>query len=262
MQQQTTNYGNWVSMPFLRLLYSASALSVALFFISILWIKAEWLSVLLGTIAVGAIGITGYMHRCRHEFSFEGGMLMSRFHAFLADHLEWDGQGHLLDIGCGAGALSICCAKRFQEARVTGMDYWGFGWGYNKEQCERNAALEGVAQRTVFEKGDAAEMHYADETFDAAVSNFVFHEVRSQPDKRLVVKEALRVVKKGGSFAFQDLFGWQKLYGNMDSLINELKAEGIAEIHYIAYVERLGFVPKYLRAPWMMARIGLLYGKK
>lgn len=64
----------------------------------------------------------------------------------------------------------------------------------------------GVASRIHFEKGDAAHLNYADETFDAAVSNFVFHEVHSARDKRDVVREALRVVKRGGAFSFQDLF--------------------------------------------------------
>ena len=55
-------------------------------------------------------------------------------------------------------------------------------------------------------------MDFPDETFDAAVSNFVFHEVRTAKDKRDVVKEALRVVKKGGAFSFQDMFSQKALY--------------------------------------------------
>ena len=36
------------------------------------------------------------------------------------------------------------------------------------------------------------------------MSNFVFHEVRSAKDKRDVVREALRVIKPRGAFAFQE----------------------------------------------------------
>ena len=93
------------------------------------------------------------------------------------------------------------------------MDYWGAEWSYAKDQCEKNARAEGVADRVIFQKGDAAHLDFPDGTFDAAVSNFVFHEVRSEKDKRKIVREALRVVKKGGSFAFQDLFSQESCTG-------------------------------------------------
>ena len=93
------------------------------------------------------------------------------------------------------------------------------------------------------------------------MSNFVFHEVK-KPDKRLVVREALRVVKKGGSFAFQDLFGWKKLYGDMNEFIDTLKTEGITEINYIPNVEQQGIIPKFMKIPGMMTGVGLIYGKK
>ena len=113
-----------------------------------------------------------------------------------------------------------------------------------------------------FQKGDAAHLDFPDQAFDAIVSNFVFHEVRSQKDKRLVVREALRVLKKGGSFSFQDLFSQPSLYGDMDGFVRELRREGFREVHYIPFVERQGFVPRYVQAPWMLSGVGLLYGRK
>ena len=195
-------------------------------------------------------------------FDFRKGGLMGKVHQYLVDHLDWDGNGTLLDIGCGGGALTIRCARRFPRARITGTDYWGPEWSYAKEQCEQNARLEHVADRLIFCKGDAAALEFPDGAFDAAVSNFVFHEVRTQPDKRKVVRESLRVVKKGGSFAFQDLFSQKKLYRDMEEFIAELKEEGIGEIHYIPFVERQGFIPGFVQAPWMLYGIGLIYGKK
>ena len=47
------------------------------------------------------------------------------------------------------------------------MDYWGKEWSYAKEQCEKNAKLEGVAAQGHFQKGDAAKLDFPDETFDA-----------------------------------------------------------------------------------------------
>ena len=59
----------------------------------------------------------------------------------------------------------------------------------------------------------------------------MFHEIHSAKDKRDVVREALRVVKKGGVFSFQDMFSQKALYGDMDELVRILKEEGITEIH-------------------------------
>ena len=176
---------------------------------------------------------------------------------------QLDGKGSLLDIGCGAAALTVRCAKAFPEAEITAIDYWGAEWNYAKEQCEKNARAEGVADRISFQKGDAAKMEFADGTFDAAVSNLVFHEVRSAKDKRDVVKEALRVVKKGGVFSFQDMFSQKALYGDMDQFLRELREEGISEVHYIGNLEKkLDFIPGFVTTPWMISGMGILYGKK
>ncbi|SCQ21470.1 class I SAM-dependent methyltransferase [Tannerella forsythia] len=262
IETEKTNYGNWIPRTFMTLCYSAVALLLAielgLFFASVgtvvLW--------LVGVVLLLALLFTLYMQVCRWLFSFTGRGLMGKFHEYLLAHLDWDGHGQMLDIGCGAAALTVRCAHTYPQAQITGIDYWGIGWNYAKEQCERNAAIEGVGEQTVFRKGDAAKLDFADGTFDAAVSNFVFHEVRTQPDKHLVIREALRVVRSGGSFAFLDLFGQKQLYGDMTAFVAQLRKEGISEIHYIANVEKQPFMPAFLRTPWMMYGVGLIYGKK
>lgn len=257
-----TNYGNWVPATMMQ---GAAAVLAVLALAEILS-GAVWknmpVAIVIGILFLIVLAFTLYMGKCRRTFAFEGGGLMGEIHEYLVSHLFWDGKGTLVDIGCGAGALTIRCAKRFPKAKVTGTDYWGKEWNYAKEQCEQNAAAEGVAERILFEKGDAANLKYPTETFDAAVSNFVFHEVRTQPDKRLVVREALRVVKKGGAFAFQDMFEHKNLYGDMDEFTQILREEGITEIHYIPNVDELDFIPGFIRAPWMLKGMGLIYGEK
>ena len=185
-----------------------------------------------------------------------GAAVLLGVHEHLVEHLDWNGEGRLLDIGCGAAALTVRCAKAFPKAQITAMDYWGAEWNYAKEQCERNAQIEGVADRISFQKGDAAKLDFPDETFDAAVSNFVFHEVRT-------AREALRVVKKGGVFSFQDMFSQKALYGDMEQFVRELKAEGISEVHYIGNLEKkLDFIPGFVTTPWMISGMGIIYGKK
>ena len=259
---QTPDYGNWVPAAMMKTLAVLTAVLLIVELLFLILLKNAILSVIGGILLVLVASFTVYMQRCRVLFDFRRGGLMGKVHQYLVDHLDWDGNGTLLDIGCGAGALTIRCARRFSQARITGMDYWGPEWSYAKEQCEQNARLEHVADRLTFCKGDAAALEFPDGAFDAAVSNFVFHEVRTQPDKRKVVREALLVVKKGGSFTFQDLFSQEKLYGNMEEFIRELKKEGIGEIHYIPFVEKQGFTPGFVQAPWMLHGIGLIYGKK
>lgn len=254
------NYGNWISLPLMKILCIVAAALYALTLLSGFFAGRGILFFVFLFLSVAATAAVLYMYYCRRVFSFEGGGLMRRIHAYLLDRLPWDGSGTLLDIGCGAGALGIAAAKRFPEAEVRGVDYWGAIWGYAKEQCEHNAAAEGVAERCMFQHGDAAELDFPDAHFDAVVSNFVFHEVRTQPDKLLLVKEALRVLKPGGGFALHDTFGNKILYGDMDKFVAALKEFGISDVSYIPYTERNIHMPRLVR--WMLRGSGLLYGRK
>lgn len=81
--------------------------------------------------------------------------------------------------------------------------------------------------------------------------------------RSILLKEALRVVKKGGAFSFQDMFSQKALYGDMDEFVRILKAEGISEVHYIGNLEKkLEFIPGFVTTPWMIRGMGILYGKK
>ena len=204
---------------------------------------------------------TAYFFICRTLFSYDGKYrIQSQILDFVLSHFEC-GEGEIIDIGCGSGALSIKAALRHPACHITGVDYWGSVWNFAKEQCERNARLEGVDGRISFNKGDAAKLDFPDGYFDGAVSNFVFHEVKSQSDKRLVVREALRVVKKGGAFAFHDLFYEDTIYGDIEDFLQELRKEGIGQIAILRSSDE-GFIPKMLKTRFMLGRIGLIYGRK
>lgn len=259
---QNADYGNWVPAKMLR---AGGILSAVAFGVGAAGVLGRKKIPAVAGAVMGTAGLcfTAYMKKCSDLFDFKKCGMMGKMHEYLLDHLTWDGRGRLLDIGCGAGALTLRCAKCYPDAQLTGIDYWGQEWNYAKEQCEKNAVMEGTESRVDFRKGDAAHLDFPDETFDAAVSNFVFHEVRSAKDKRDVVREALRILKKGGGFAFQDMFAQKSLYGDMEEFIRELKREGISEIHYIGNVEKkVDFVPKYVRTPWMISGVGILYGTK
>ena len=261
--KQEANYGNWVPEKALCMLFGMTALFLIIALVLGFTVENPIITAIFGVICAVTTAMAIYMYVCHEKFAFGKGNMMAGVHQNLVEHLEWNGEGRLLDIGCGAAALTVRCAKAFPKAKITAMDYWGAEWSYAKEQCERNARIEGIADRVTFQKGDAAKLDFADGTFDAAVSNFVFHEVRTAKDKREVVREALRVVKKGGVFSFQDMFSQKALYGDMNEFVEILKSEGISEIHYIGNLEKkLDFIPGFVTTPWMISGMGIIYGRK
>jgi len=151
--------------------------------------------------------------------------------------------------------------RKYPHAQVTGIDYWGGVWEYSLGVCERNAELEGVAEWVTFQQASASALPFEDGAFDAAVSNLVFHEVRDAKDKRDVIKEALRAVKKGGAFAFQDLFLLKRIYSKVDDLLETIRSWGIESVDF-ANTSDSDFIPRALKLPFMVGTIGILYGKK
>ena len=187
-----TDYGNWVSK---RLIYVPAVMTViclALSFISFFF--------LIGVVIFAVL--LSYFAYAYHQFSPLGGNIQASILDLVMQRIDWDGSGRAIDIGCGNGALGIKVAKKYQNARVTGIDYWGGTGTLPMETCLKNAEAEGVKDRMDFQKASASILPFEDGYFDLAVSNFVFHEVHDAKDKRDVVKEALRVVRERGEIRF------------------------------------------------------------
>ena len=257
------DYANWITNKFLFAL-GGGAVVAALLFTATFWL-ADGYAVLSARIVLAAAAMLGlvlfiYMCIARRMLAYDGGGIQGKILDNVLDNLEWDGKGTFLDIGCGSGAMAIKAARRFPEARVVGVDYWGFVWDYAKGQCEENARIERVAERVTFLQGDAAKLDFAEGTFDAVVSNFVFHEVRSQPDKVALIREALRVLKPGGVFSIEDIFFAKGLYGDFEKTVRELSGE-VAAIVFVD-TRKNDFVPAFLRTPLMAGTMGLIKGKK
>ena len=132
--------------------------------------------------------------------------------------------GKGLDVGCGSGALTIACAKANPGAEMLGIDRWEAEYvSYSYDLCCRNSAAEGV-KNARFAKGDAIKLDFPDETFDAVTSNYVYHNI-GLVDKQQLLRETLRVLKKGGTFAIHDLMSPVR-YGDMQKFVDSLKAQG------------------------------------
>ncbi len=253
-------YANWVSSKVILLLF--------LFFLLLLF-GAEWtvsasrlLSVFMMLAAFAVLIIDMLFLRARTALSYEGGGVQRNVLKAVLDQARdagWDGRGKLLDIGCGSGALGIMAAKCEPKVLVTGVDSWRSTWDCSQAQCEANAEAEGVAQHVSFRKEDAAKLPFMDGTFDVAVSAFAFHDVRTQKDKKALVAEALRVVKSGGVFVFQDTLYDKQVYGDTDAFMKSLEPY-VSEIHLID-TRHPDDVPKYLTLPCFLGNTGILWGK-
>jgi SAM-dependent methyltransferase len=245
------NYSNWVSPKFI---YVPGV-------IGLLFLGLSFVFLPLIVVAVFFLLIGAYFAYARNRFSTAGGNVQAKVQELVLAHLDWNGNGKALDIGCGNAPLTVALAHKYPDARITGIDYWGAKWAYSKSICERNAQIEGVAARLVFQKASASALPFEDGSFDAAVSNLVFHEVGDTKDKRELIREALRVVRKGGRFAFQDLFLWESIYGKPDELLAIVRSWGVTKVEFVRTCDA-DFIPSALKLPFMVGTIAVLYGEK
>ena len=218
-----------------------------------------------GTAAFLALGVVVglaalWMALLYRAFSYHGKRQMSRqIIQGIAEHVSLPKGGVGLDVGCGSGALAIACAKRNPQARFVGIDRWGKEYAsFNKPLCEANARAEGV-KNTSFRQGDALHLGFPDETFDAVVSNYVYHNIPSR-DRQAILLETLRVLKKGGTFALHDIFSRVK-YGDMQAFVQKLRSMGYEQVELIDTTKGRFISPS--EAKWMaLSGSALLVGKK
>jgi SAM-dependent methyltransferase len=260
--EKKPSYGNWVGVGLLRkcvlmlLCFAIIDAALWIFLQGVLFVK-----IVLALPPLILLTCVIYLLIARRLFSDDGGDIQNKVVDILMGHIDWDGKGRVLDIGCGSGRLAVRLAKKFPDAVVTGVDYWGGSWSYQKQQCEENAALEDVGERTAFLQASASKLPFEDGAFDLVVSNLTFHEVRDSKNKLDVLREALRVVKKGGVFVYQDLFLLKSTYGTTEDLTAAVSSMGTANVRFID-TSASPFIPRALKLPFMLGALGLISGEK
>ena len=214
----------------------------------------------LGLGLVGCAKMTEWCIMANRAFSYDGERKLSKVIVEgTAEYVNIPEDGVGLDVGCGSGALTIACAKRNPRATMVGIDRWGAEYAsFSKVLCERNAKAEGVSNVS-FSKGDAVHLDYPDETFDAVTSNYVYHNI-SGVNKQELLRETLRVLKRGGTFAIHDLMSRAR-YGDMEGFAQQLRDEGYQEVELIHTDDGL-FMSKKEATKMMLRGSTILRGVK
>ena len=126
------DYGSWMSNPVFYIIGGITALAVVLAVLSFSVFHITALGVLLSVVTAALAALLVWITWIRRQYAFGGGGIMEQVHRVVLSHLDYDGQGSLLEVGCGSGALSIRAALTWPESKVTGMDYWGAVYNYSK----------------------------------------------------------------------------------------------------------------------------------
>ena len=258
------DYKNWMPKGMVLSGFAATAVFLILFIVFGLTgiisgtLKTVLFIVFLAGTIIG-LCVSIWMILLYRAFSYNGKRQMSRqIIEGIAGYVKLPDDGKGLDVGCGSGALAIACAKRNPTASFVGIDRWGKEYAsYNKPLCESNARAEGV-NNVSFQRGDATHLDFPDESFDAVVSNYVYHNIHG--DRQAYLLETLRVLKKGGMFAIHDIFSKSR-YGDMQAFVKKLKDMGYADVRLIDTTDGT-WITKW-ESVWMeLAGSALLIGKK
>ena len=97
-----------------------------------------------------------------------------------------------IDFGCGNGVFCFALLD-MGAASVAGVDFGA----HNVKFANRIAELRGVADRAEFKVATVYDTGFADQSFDFAIQNGVFHHLN---DQNRAYREVARVLKPGGGF--------------------------------------------------------------
>lgn len=125
----------------------------------------------------------------------------------LFDARAWRGDEDVLDLGCGRGAVLLMAADYVPQGRAIGVDIWS-----RKDQsgnamiaAQKNAELEGVADRVQWHTADMPQLPLPDEGFDVVVSSVAIHNIPTRSGRDQAIDEAWRVLRPGGHLLIADI---------------------------------------------------------
>jgi cyclopropane fatty-acyl-phospholipid synthase-like methyltransferase len=161
----------------------------------------------------------------------------------LARRVNVSKQDVVLDAGCGVGGSSIWLAKNI-GCKVTGISLNG----QQVKQASAFAKKEAMEHLVSFRHNDYTNTDFPDESFDVI---WAIESVCYVPDKSEFIREAFRLLKKGGRLIIADFFkknelqqkdeeivkrwanGWAiEDYSTKENFEYQLNVRGFSNIHF------------------------------
>lgn len=163
-------------------------------------LAAGWFAVLPFALAAGLFVHAGwFLHTTRR----------GKFRAWqrILDELPLRGDEHVLDAGCGRGAVLIAAAQRVPRGKVVGVDDWRKveQTGNSLEAATRNVETEGVSDRVELVTADLRALPGPPAQFDLVLSALALHGIGSAEGRERARNELVRVLKPGGTLVLADI---------------------------------------------------------
>lgn len=109
-----------------------------------------------------------------------------------------DGEGTVVDLGCGSGRTSIMLGLARPRVHIIGLD--DFSATYIRDHGEarllRNLEIAGVADRFELQRGDMLDLPFDDGSLDGAISSYALDHLKDRIPTAL--SEVHRVLRPGG----------------------------------------------------------------
>jgi arsenite methyltransferase len=186
---------------------------------------------LVAAVVILACGALGFYASRRGKF-----VVWAR----LLDGLGLKGGEHVLDIGCGRGAVLLMAAAHLTTGHAVGIDLWKKSdqSGNAAIATRHNAAAEDVYDRVKLVTADMTRLPFAAGAFDVVLSSLAIHNVgRNTRDQ--AIEEAVRVLAPGGKLLIADLWATGQYH-------RRLAALGVTQITH----RRLGW-RMWWSGPWL-----------
>ena len=162
------------------------------------------------------------------------GLVQKRLEAPRLKHLCNGRPDTVLEIGCGQGAAARIINDLFSPREYVGIDL-------DPKMVERARKREHGLENAQFLQGDAAQLPFADSTFDLTIDFGIIHHI---PNWREALAELHRTLGKDGEFFFEELpvETWERGIGKpLKRLLEHPYEEMFRQHEFVDELERLGF---------------------